>query len=120
MLGVEFGIPTVSVFVGMLNQAVKFIATNYFKKDVNKFIPIFSVIFGILLGIAGYYMPEVEFGSSLITAIFTGAAAGASATGVHQIAKQLETEPLVDAPDNPFPIDGVNEDFSRNFEPEEE
>ena len=47
------------------------------------------MIFGLILGIAGYYTPNVEMGANLIEAIFIGLSAGAAATGVNQVGKQL-------------------------------
>lgn len=80
---------TIGAFVAVLNQGTKYIATNFIKKDVSKFIPICSVIYGIILGIIGYYLPDANMGSSLIEAIFIGISAGSASTGVHQITKQL-------------------------------
>lgn len=88
----EFSIATISVFVGLLNQLVKFIASTYFKFDIKKYIPLFSIGFGLILGIAGFFMPNVEMGNNIIEAIFIGLSAGAAATGVHQVGKQLWDE----------------------------
>lgn len=85
----EFSIATISVFVGLLNETVKSIAKNSFNKDINKYIPICSLIFGLMLGIAGYFMPNVEMGNNIIEAIFIGLSAGSAATGIHQIGKQM-------------------------------
>ena len=49
----------------------------------------FSIIFGIVLGIIGFYIPNVEMGNNIVEAIFIGIAAGSAATGVNQIGKQL-------------------------------
>ena len=86
---VEFSIATIGVFVGLFNELVKFIATTYFKKDINKFIPLISIGFGLILGIVGYFIPEVKMGGNIVEAIVVGIASGASAVGVHQIGKQL-------------------------------
>jgi hypothetical protein len=91
MFVVEFSIVSITVFVTSLNECVKYIAKTL-GKDVNKYIPIFSMIFGILLGIAGYYIPNVAMGNNIIEAIFIGLSAGASATGCHQVYKQLSKE----------------------------
>lgn len=85
----EFSIVTISSFVGALNQIVKYISKSVFKKDISKYIPLFSIGFGIILGVAGYYIPKVEMGSNIIEAIFIGIAAGSAATGFHQVGKQL-------------------------------
>lgn len=85
----EFSIVTISTFVAMLNECTKYFTKLIFKKDIKKYIPIFSVLYGIILSIAGYYMTSVEMGNNIIEAIFIGISAGAAATGIHQIGKQF-------------------------------
>lgn len=84
----QFSIITITAFVTAADEVVKII-TSTFNKDIKKYLPIISIILGIGLGIAGYYTPNVELGNNLIEAIFIGMAAGASATGMHQVTKQL-------------------------------
>ena len=64
-------------------------ADTMFKKDIKRYIPMFSIVFGIVLGIIGFYIPTVEMGNNIVEAIFIGIAAGSAATGVNQIGKQL-------------------------------
>ena len=85
----KLSIVTIGMFVGLLNQGTKYIVTNFIKKDVSKFIPILSVVYGIILAVVGYFMPTIEMGSDIIEAIIIGVSAGSSSTGIHQIAKQL-------------------------------
>ena len=85
----EFSIITISSFVTVLNEFVKTFSNIVFKKDISRIIPILSVVFGIALGVAGYYIPNVEMGNNIIEAIFIGISAGSAATGVNQISKQL-------------------------------
>ena len=85
----EFSIISISTFVTVLNEVVKYIADTMFKKDIKRYIPMFSIIFGIVLGIIGFYIPTVEMGNNIVEAIFIGIAAGSAATGVNQIGKQL-------------------------------
>lgn len=85
----EFSIITISTFVTMLNEGLKYFVDIVFKKDISRYIPIFSVIFGIILGIAGYHIPTVDMGNNIVEAIFIGISAGSAATGVNQIGKQL-------------------------------
>ena len=112
----EFSIITISSFVTMLDEFVKTFAKLVFKKDISKYIPIFSVVFGVILGIVGYYIPDVAMGNNIVEAIFIGISAGSAATGVNQIGKQLNK---TDAPsidlgkfieDQTEVIDGVDED----------
>ena len=85
----EFSIISISTFVTVLNEVVKYMADAMFKKDIKRYIPMFSIIFGIVLGIIGFYIPNVEMGNNIVEAIFIGIAAGSAATGVNQIGKQL-------------------------------
>lgn len=85
----EFSIVTITTFVAALNECVKYAGKTAFKKDMKPYIPIFSLSFGIILGICGYFTSGVEMGNNLIEAIFIGLTAGATATGIHQVGKQL-------------------------------
>ena len=85
----QFSIITISSFVTILDESVKTISSQCFKKDVTRFLPLLSVIFGIGLGIVGFYTPSVDMGNNLVEAIFIGLSAGSAATGVNQISKQL-------------------------------
>lgn len=92
----EFSSLSVSAFVAVLNEITKTIAKDVFKKDINKYIPIFSIGYGIILGLLGYFFYTESFGNDLVKALFIGLASGAAATGYHQIGKQLMKKPLLD------------------------
>ena len=85
----EFSIISISTFVTILNEVVKYLANTVFKKDVSRYVPMFYILFGIVLGVVGFYMPDVEMGNNVVESIFIGIAAGSAATGVNQIGKQL-------------------------------
>lgn len=85
----ELTIVTIGAFVAALNQATKYIATNFIKRDISKFIPICSVIYGLVLGIIGFYLPNANMGNNLAEAVLIGISAGSASTGCHQIVKQL-------------------------------
>lgn len=85
----ELTIVTIGAFVAALNQATKYIATNFIKRDISKFIPICSVIYGLVLGIIGFYLPNANMGNNLVEAVLIGISAGSASTGCHQIVKQL-------------------------------
>lgn len=85
----ELSIITISSFVTFLDTVTMIIGRQCFKKDINRFIPIFSLVYGLALGIAGYYTPNIDMGSNIIEAIFIGLSAGAAATGINQVGKQL-------------------------------
>lgn len=88
----QFSILTIGTFVTMLDSITIFIGKQCFKKDIRRVIPIFSLVFGLALGIAGFYTPNVDMGANLIEAIFIGLSAGAAATGINQVGKQLSKE----------------------------
>lgn len=90
----EFSIATITAFVGFLNELVKLISKKCFDKDLNKYIPLFSIAFGLILGIVGYLIPNVEMGNNIVEAIFIGISAGCAATGIHQVGKQLQPEKI--------------------------
>lgn len=85
----EFSVMTVSAFVVFLNELTKAIAKNVFGKDIKKFIPIFSVAYGLVLGLVAWFVKIPNFGNNVIEAAFIGLSSGAAATGYHQIGKQL-------------------------------
>lgn len=88
MLNLEFSIASIATFVGILDQITKTIFKTCDKKNLDKFIPVCSIVYGLALGIAGYFIPSVEMGNNIIEAIFIGLSAGAASTGVHQIYHQ--------------------------------
>lgn len=110
----EFSIITLSTFVTLLVSTTRYIAT-IFKKDISYYLPIFSIIYGVILSVCGYYFTDVEMGNNIIEAIFIGLSSGAGACGVNQVGKQLykkellesmnvlnETEALTDVADEEF------------------
>lgn len=100
----QFSIITITSFVTLLDTLTIVIGGGLFNRDkVKRLIPIFSIIYGVALGIAGFYTDNVEMGSNIIEAIFIGISAGAAATGIDQVEKQL-TKPV-----NPSVIELGNE-----------
>ena len=85
----EFSIVTISVFVSTLNEITKALVKGIFKKEINKFIPLFSIAYGIGLAIIEFYTGIENFGNNLVEAMFIGLSSGAAATGYHQVGKQL-------------------------------
>lgn len=88
----EFSILTIGTFVTMLDSITLFTAEQWFKKDIRKVIPIFSLAYGLILGVAGFYIPTVDMGANIVEAITIGLSAGAAATGVNQVGKQLKKD----------------------------
>lgn len=114
----NFSILTISPFVGVLNEATKSIA-KCFKKDINRYIPIFSLVYGVILGIVGYYIPGLDFGDNLVEAIFAGLVGGGAATGVHQTFHQISSK-RDDAKSETSDINNDDEETSSTVVPEED
>ena len=98
MIPTELTIVTISAFVAALNQATKYIGNIFIKREIAKYIPICSVIYGLILGIIGFYLPNANMGNNLVEAILIGISAGSASTGCHQIVKQL-TKPVTSPSD---------------------
>ena len=83
----DFGIATVAAItaiVYVIGLTVKNTSLN------NKWIPSISGVAGILLGIAAYFIGVPDFpASDVLTAAAVGAVSGLAATGINQVAKQL-------------------------------
>lgn len=114
MIPTELTIVTISAFVAALNQATKYIGNNFIKRDISKFIPICSVIYGLILGIIGFYLPNANMGNNLVEAILIGISAGSASTGCHQIVKQL-TKPVT-SPSDEQSTDSTDDNESDNNE----
>ena len=93
----EFTVVTISVFVSTLNEITKTLVKGIFHKEINKFIPIFSILYGIGLAILAFYTGIENFGNNIIEAMFIGLSSGAAAVGYHQVGKQLFKD-IVNAP----------------------
>lgn len=93
MIDMKLSIVTIGAFVASLNEATKYISKTFFNKDITKFIPICSVVYGILLALVGYFfVPESGFGTDIIEAIIIGISAGSASTGIHQIGRQISKD----------------------------
>lgn len=80
------GVAAITVICYLAGQIVK--AT---KLD-NKWIPIIVGICGAILGVVGMYtMPDFP-ASDILSALAVGVVSGLGATGVNQIAKQMNTK----------------------------
>lgn len=119
----QFSIITITSFVTLLDTLTIVIGGGLFNKDkVKKLIPVFSIIYGVALGIAGFYTENVEMGSNIIEAIFIGISAGAAATGIDQVEKQLTkpTNPSVIELGNEFDMASFIQDQLETIDEEED
>lgn len=112
----EFSIVTISTFVVILDDAAKRIA-NCFDVKIDRYVPILSLLFGIALGVCGYFIPTVNMGNNIVEAIFIGLSAGGCSTGCHQIYKQLSKNDDVSI--TAVPVEEESEEESDDEETDE-
>lgn len=114
----EFSIVSISAFVSVLNELTKTIANNCFKKSVNRYIPIFSLVYGVALAICGYFIPDVFFGNNIVEAIFIGLSAGGASVGVHQTFHQLaKPSENITTEDSENPEEQIVDEITEEVEP---
>lgn len=111
----QFSIITITTFVTMLVSTTRFIATACFRKDISRILPIFSITYGVILALAGYYATNVDMGNNVIEAFFIGLSAGAAATGFNQVGKQLYRGLDIDFDDDDEPEIQAPEDIDESF-----
>lgn len=111
----QFSIITITTFVTMLVSTTRYIATACFRKDISRTLPIFSIVYGVALAIAGYYATNVDMGNNIIEAFFIGLSAGAAATGFNQVGKQLYKGLDMDFDDDDDKEDGSEPEVDESF-----
>lgn len=113
----QFSIITLSTFVTILVSTTRYIA-SLFKRDISYYLPIFAIIYGIILSVCGYYFTDVEMGNNIIEAVFIGLSAGAGACGINQVGKQLNKKGNQTEGDVPptvqLPNDEIADDVAQN------
>lgn len=111
----QFSIITITTFVTMLVSTTRYIATACFRKDISRTLPIFSIVYGVALALAGYYATNVDMGNNVIEAFFIGLSAGAAATGFNQVGKQLYKGLDLDFDDDTDKEDGSEPEVDESF-----
>lgn len=79
-------IPVITVIVFLIVEAVKATPLD------NKWLPVVAGGTGGILGVVAYYVMAEFPATDILTAIAVGVVSGFSATGVHQVYKQLTKE----------------------------
>ena len=77
-------IPAITVICYLIAQIVKATTVD------NKWLPIVCGIAGAALGVAAMYIMPDFAATDYISAVAVGIVSGLAATGVHQVAKQLQ------------------------------
>ncbi|MEG1527977.1 MAG: hypothetical protein RR248_03905 [Clostridia bacterium] len=91
------GVPAIATIVYWVINLMKYT----FNSDVKflRFVPLLSALIGSIMGVLCYYLaPELISANNIVVAIIVGGASGLSATGTHQIIKQLGEKDGVEPP----------------------
>lgn len=84
-------IATVPAIVAIVYAVSELIKQTFNSEKVNRFIPLISCIVGIVCSIvAFFFVPESIPTDNFVVAVILGASSGLSATGFHQIFKQIK------------------------------
>lgn len=90
-MGDMVSITTVPVLVTMVFAVAALLKYTFGSEKFDRFIPLICCFVGIAFGvIAFFFVPDVMPTDNLVVAIVHGASSGLSATGFHQIFKQLK------------------------------
>lgn len=90
-MGDMVNIVTVPVIVTMVFAVVALVKYTVNDDGFNRFIPLMSCYLGIIFGVIAFlFVPNVMPTDNIVVAIVLGASSGLSATGFHQIFKQIK------------------------------
>lgn len=82
-------VPAIAAIVYWLVNLIKYTTNN--DERVKKFIPLISSVLGVIFGLICFFLvPNIMPTGNILVAIVIGAASGLSATGFHQIIKQID------------------------------
>lgn len=97
---IEFiSVPVIATVVYTLITLLKQAVDN--NEKVLRFIPLISVGLGAVLGLAAYFlMPSLLPAKNAFVAILLGGSSGLTATGTHQIFKQISKDNTNSTPPN--------------------
>ncbi len=84
---------SVPVIVTIVYAMMELFKSAFGADKIGKFIPLFAVTLGALLGFCAFYLyPAIIPADNAFNAIFIGAASGWAATGANQTLKKLKKE----------------------------
>lgn len=84
---------SVPVIVTIVYAMMELFKSAFGADRIGKFIPLFAVTLGALLGFCAFYLyPAIIPADNAFAAIFIGAASGWAATGANQTYKKLKEE----------------------------
>lgn len=85
----ETSLLLITFIAGLIAEAFKKILPKLTTKNISHFIPVISLISGIIISIICFYTNTMNVGETLIQAIIVGAIGGAGMTGLHQLPTQM-------------------------------
>lgn len=81
-------VPVIAAAVYWLIELIKYTVGG--AEGFKRFIPLLSVVLGVAVSLVAYFfIPSVIPADSVLIAVVIGGASGLSATGFHQIVKQI-------------------------------
>lgn len=78
-----------SVISGIVFFVIEILKSAFPSEKFKRFLPLVAGLFGAGLGAASYFIPSVNVASNILDAILIGLMSGLTATGTHQIYKQM-------------------------------
>jgi hypothetical protein len=82
-------VPVIAAAVYWLIELIKYTVGG--AEKFKRFIPLLSVVLGVAVSLIAYFfIPSVIPADSVLIAVVIGGASGLSATGFHQIVKQIK------------------------------
>jgi len=84
-------VPVIATIVFWTINLIKYTVNN--SEKFKRLIPIISAILGSILGCVAFYIaPSVIIADNVLLALIIGGASGLSATGTHQMIKQMSNK----------------------------
>lgn len=84
-------VPVISIIVYWVINLIKH--TFNHNEKLKRWIPLLAASFGVVIGIVAYYVaPNLGLGNNVLVAAVIGGASGLSATGAHQVMKQMSAQ----------------------------
>ena len=81
-------VPAIATVVYWMIEIIKYTVNG--SEKFKRLIPITSALIGAILGVCCYYIiPDLVIADNVLVALIIGAVSGLTATGTHQIFKQL-------------------------------
>lgn len=77
------------VISGIVFFVIEILKSAFPSEKFKRFLPLVAGLFGAGLGVASYFIPSINVASNILDAILIGLMSGLTATGTHQIYKQM-------------------------------